>query len=276
MNPHSPIKTRNQRKAAAQAQRRADPVRRSLEQSVNTEQRALAREDPAVRARDSAQQAVAREDPVVRSLERSVDNERRAVAREDPEVRARESAQRAVARSERPYEMACKFKNGQYIFHQPCGLWNQPCVHGCGYIHLSSSTPGTRKKCCVNGRLSSVSDNFDEELMMDNVLDELPSFVRKVISSNRANFSQKSSTYNNLVAMAATVVCNYNETAGFSRRGLGPQSVFMNGRVHHYMRIASSTSQNCGISYFIFDDIASLAGSADVHNVDPLILSDIC
>ena len=34
MNPHSPIKTRNKRKAAAQAQRRADPVRRSLEQSV--------------------------------------------------------------------------------------------------------------------------------------------------------------------------------------------------------------------------------------------------
>ncbi len=58
MNPHSPIKTRNQRKAAAQAQRREDPVRRSLEQSVNTEQRAVAREDPAVRARDSAQQAV--------------------------------------------------------------------------------------------------------------------------------------------------------------------------------------------------------------------------
>ncbi len=50
----------------------------------------------------------------------------------------------------------------------------------------------------------------------------------------------------------------------------------MNGCVHHYMRIASSTSQNCGISYFIFDNIASLAGSADVHNVDPLILSDIC
>jgi hypothetical protein len=42
------------------------------------------------------------------------------------------------------------------------------------------------------------------------------------------------------------------------------------------MRIASSTSQNYGISYFIFGDIASLAGSADVENVDPLILSDIC
>ncbi len=109
--------------------------------------------------------------------------------------------------------MACKFINGKYIFRQPCGFWNEPCVHGCGYIHLSSSTPGTRKKCCANGCLSSVSDNFDEELMMDNVLDELPSFVRKVICSNRANFLQKSSTYNNLVAMAATAVCNYNETA---------------------------------------------------------------
>ncbi len=100
--------------------------------------------------------------------------------------------------------------------------------------------------------------------------------MRKVISSNSAKFLQKTSTYNNLVATAATVVCNYNETAGFSRRGPGPQSVFMNGRVHHYMRIASSTSQNCGISYFLFDDIASLAASADVQNVDPLILSDIC
>ncbi len=76
--------------------------------------------------------------------------------------------------------------------------------------------------------------------------------------------------------MAATVVCNYDETAGFSRRGPGPQSVFINGCVHHYMRIASSTSQNCGIFYFIFDDIASLAGSADAQNVDPLILLNIC
>ncbi len=52
--------------------------------------------------------------------------------------------------------------------------------------------------------------------------------------------------------------------------------MFMNGRVHHYMRIASITSQNCGISYFIFDDIGALAGSAERQNVDPTILSDIC
>ncbi len=42
------------------------------------------------------------------------------------------------------------------------------------------------------------------------------------------------------------------------------------------MRIASSTLQNCGISYFIFDDIAWLAGSADTQKVDPVILSNIC
>jgi hypothetical protein len=76
--------------------------------------------------------------------------------------------------------------------------------------------------------------------------------------------------------MTATVVCNYNQTHGFSRRGQGLQSVFRNGLVHHYMRIASSTLQNCSISYFIFDDIASLAGSADTQNVDPVILSNIC
>jgi hypothetical protein len=174
------------------------------------------------------------------------------------------------------HQMACTFVNGEYLFHQPCGLWKEPCVHGCGYIHLSTSTPGTRKKCCINGRLSSASDNFDEELMMGYVLDKLPPFVRKAISLSN-QFSQRSSTYNNLVAMAATVVCNYSETAGFSRRGPGPQSVFMNGRVHHYMRLASSTSQNCGMSYFIFDDIiASLAGSADAQNVDPEILKEMC
>ncbi len=76
--------------------------------------------------------------------------------------------------------------------------------------------------------------------------------------------------------MAATVVCNYNQTHGFSRHGQGPQSVFMNGHVHHCMRISSSTVQNCGILFFIFDDIASLAGSVDTQNIDPVILSNIC
>jgi hypothetical protein len=110
---------------------------------------------------------------------------------------------------------------------------------------------------------------------MDLELDQLPDFLRQILSSN-CGFSQKSSTYNNLVAMAATTVCSYSNSSGFMQRGHGPQSVFMNGRVHHYMKTASTTSQNCGLSYFIFDDIASLAGSAERQNVDPNILSNIC
>jgi hypothetical protein len=126
--------------------------------------------------------------------------------------------------------MACKYVNGQYIFYQPCGLWNAPCVHGCGYIHLSTSTPGSKKKCCASGCLSSANDIFDKELMTVHDLDKLPQFMRQVITSSQ-EFSKKSSTYNNLVPMAATVVCNYNQTNGFSRHGQGPQSVFMNGCV---------------------------------------------
>jgi hypothetical protein len=148
--------------------------------------RAVAREELGVREQeqpvDTVRQAVAREEPGVQEQEQPGDTVRRAVARLDPEVRARESRQRAVARGKTTHPMACKCVNGEYLFHQPCGLWSEPCVHGCGYIHLSNSTPGTRKKCCVNGLLSSASDNFDEDLMMGYVLDELSVFVRKVIS----------------------------------------------------------------------------------------------
>jgi len=164
--------------------------RREQEQPANTQQRAVAREEPGVREQRQEQEqpanaqprALASEEPGVRDQlreqEQPVDTVRRAVAREDPEVRACESRLRAVARGKMIHQMACTFVNGEYLFHQPCGLWNEPCVHGCGYIHLSTSTPGTRKKCCVNGHLSSASDNFDEELMMGYVLDKLAPFVR--------------------------------------------------------------------------------------------------
>ncbi len=119
---------------------------------------------------ESAQQAAGREVPGV--VER--ESAQQAAAREEPAVQERESRQRAAARLNKTFKMACKYVNGQYIFHQLCSLWNAPCVHGCGYIHLSSSTPGSRKKCWANGCLSSASENFDKELMMDHDLDKLP------------------------------------------------------------------------------------------------------
>ena len=53
MNPHS---DRNQTKAAYQAQRRANPVVRILEQSANTVQRANARTNQGVQEHDEQQQ----------------------------------------------------------------------------------------------------------------------------------------------------------------------------------------------------------------------------
>jgi hypothetical protein len=128
-----------------------------------------------------------------------------AAGREEPAVQECESRQHAAARLKKTFKMAHKYVNGQYIFHQPCGLWNAHCVHGCEYIHLLSSMPGSRKKCCANGHLSFASDNFDKELMMDHDLDKLPQFLRQVIILS-PEFLKKSSTYNNLVTMAATAV----------------------------------------------------------------------
>ena len=153
-----------QHESEQQAAAREVPGVLEQEQSANTVQRRNARTNQAVQEHKSEQQAAAREVPGVREQEQSANTVSRAIAREepgvrehetelravarlDPAVRARESRQRAVARGKITYVMACKCKNGEYLFHQPCGLWNEPCVHGCGYIHLLNSTPGTRKKC---------------------------------------------------------------------------------------------------------------------------------
>ena len=137
---------KNQTKALYQATRRANPVVRSLEQSSDTARKRIAREEPGVREQrreqeqpaDTVRRAVAREEPGVREQEQPADTVRRAVARQDPVVRACEARQGAVARGKKTYAMACTCENGKYLLHQLCGLWNEPCVHGCGYIHLSN------------------------------------------------------------------------------------------------------------------------------------------
>ncbi len=99
-----------------------------------SEQQAAAREVPGVVESKSAQQAAAREVPGV--VERK--SAQQAAAREETVVWECKSRQRASARLNKTFKMACKYVNSRHIFHQSCGLWNAPCVHGCGYIHLSS------------------------------------------------------------------------------------------------------------------------------------------
>ncbi len=66
MNPHSDCTpTKNQTKALYQAQRRANPEVRSLEQSSNTVRRCNARTSQAVQEHESEQRAAAREEPGV-------------------------------------------------------------------------------------------------------------------------------------------------------------------------------------------------------------------
>jgi len=111
---------KNQTKALYQAERRANPVVRSLEQSSDTGQKCIAREEPGVREQrreqeqpadtkepgvreqrqeqeqpaNTRQRAVAREEPGVREQRREqeqpADTVRRAVAREEPGVREQE------------------------------------------------------------------------------------------------------------------------------------------------------------------------------------------
>ena len=149
--------------------------------------------------------------------------------------------------------MATKFDTSSctYLYNQPCGLWNEECCHGCGYIHLLSSTSSTKKKCCANGALSSVSCNFDEALMMRFALDKMPLFMR--LATTRHKFCQDCTKYNNLFAMAATKVCNYCDNSGFTNQGPGHHYVTLSGRVHHFFtRVSSSNPQNCLFIIFCF------------------------
>ncbi len=172
--------------------------------------------------------------------------------------------------------MATKFDtlSHTYLYNHPCGLWNEECHHGCGYIHLSSSTGSTKKKCCANGALSSVSHNFDEELKMRFGMDEVPLFMR--LATKRRKFCQDCTKYNNLFAMATTKVCNYCDNSGFTNQGLGHHCVTLNGRVHHFFtRVSSSNPQSCGLSYFVFGSLASRACLSKSGNVDKELLNYI-
>jgi hypothetical protein len=54
--------------------------------------------------------------------------------------------QRRLASEQLFYDMATKFNtlSCTYLYNQPCGLWNEECCHGCGYIHLLSSSSSTK------------------------------------------------------------------------------------------------------------------------------------
>jgi hypothetical protein len=147
-------------------------------------------------------------------------------------------------------------------------------VHCCGYIHLLSSMPGTRKKCCANGRMSINRDNCDSKLLANLELREFPLFMQQAMSLS-PEFFHHSSTYNNLVAIGATKVCNYSERPGFENRGPGPCSIHLQGKLHHFFNLANSTNNSGGIGYFVFGNESALGASASSRNLDSHIMDII-
>ncbi len=87
--------------------------------------------------------------------------------------------------------------------------------------------------------------------------------------SSSPEFCHQSSTYNNLVAMGATKVCNYTERSGFKNRGPGPFSVHLQGRIHHLLNHANSTDNSGEIGAFVFDNQSALAAFASSCNLVP-------
>jgi hypothetical protein len=214
-----------------------NPEVRQHEQTNDTESRRVARTNTEVRRNeqttDTLRRRVARTNTGVMQHEQTSNTERRRRARTQPDTHEREAMNARARRLNKTHEMACRYipETGEFTFNQPCGQWNKPCIHNCGYMHLSSSTIGTRKTCCAGGKLSNSSPNFNHELLEWFDLRELPNFMQQVVSSG-PEFSTNSSTYNNLLAMGATKVCNYESTPGFSSRGPGHACVFLNGKVH--------------------------------------------
>jgi len=116
-----------------------------------------------------------------------------------------------------------------------------------------------------------VSENFNEELMMKVGLDELPFFLKRVLSDG--SFRQDCAKYNNLFAMAATKVCNYCDDPGYTNRGPGTHSVTLTGRIVHFIRNINSTNKNsCGMPHFVFDTSASRACSSECGNLKEEVL----
>jgi hypothetical protein len=196
----------NERNAASMATSCTNPAYRRQEQIAYINRRRSTRQTnpPEIRAqeneRNAASMATSCTNPAYRRQERIADTNQRRLAREQLFF----------------YDMATKIDTSSrtYLYNQPCGLWNEECRHGCGYIHLLSSSSSTKNKSCANGALSSFSCTFDEGLMMRFALGEMPLFMRMVTTT--CKFCQDCTKYDNLLAMTATKVCNCCDNPGFT------------------------------------------------------------
>jgi len=146
--------------------------------------------------------------------------------------------------------------------------WNQECKFGCGYIHLDRATPSMKSNCCMNGKLSPLQANpFYERY---GLLQPLSPGMQDLLINNIEHMGPLSSTYSNVLSIAAIGVENGNKATGvknthvggFEIRGQGaPDCVTMYGRSFHYLTKATDsfhTIEKIGKLFNIFTSIILL------------------
>ena len=126
--------------------------------------------------------------------------------------------------------------------------WNQECKFECGYIHLDRATPSMKSNCCMNGKLSPLQSNKFYERY--GLLQPLSPGMQDLLINNIEHMGPLSSTYSNVLSIAAIGVENGNKATGvknthvggFEIRGQGaPDCVTMYGRSFHYLTKATDS-----------------------------------
>ena len=126
--------------------------------------------------------------------------------------------------------------------------WNQECRWGCGYIHLDRASKTMKSNCCMDGKLSPLQANpFYERY---GLLQPLSPGMQDLMINNIEHMGPLSSTYSNVLSIAAIGIENGHKATGvknthvggFELRGEGqPNCITMYGRSFHYMTQASDS-----------------------------------
>jgi hypothetical protein len=167
--------------------------------------------------------------------------EKKKQKREKEQKRKREEAINKKRNSQLPFRSSLECR------------WNHECIYGCGYVHLDRSTKAMRSNCCMNGKLSPLQANEFYERY--GLLQPLSPGMQDLMINNIEHIGPLSSTYSNILSVAAIGIENGNKATGvknthvggFENRGHGaPDCVTMFGRSFHYLTLASDSIDKIG------------------------------
>jgi hypothetical protein len=180
----------------------------------------------------------------LKNLKKETDMEiTKAIAREN-------TKQRKISSRKKARENIINIKRNElkpYRSTLEC-CWNQECRWGCGYVHLDRASKTMKSNCCMDGKLSPLQANpFYERY---GLLQPLSPGMQDLLINNIEHMGPLSSTYSNVLSIAAIGVENGHKATGvknthvggFELRGEGqPNCITMYGRSFHYLTQASDS-----------------------------------